>query len=81
MEEILILDAVGLINAFGGTGATGRLFGVVPSAVSNWRAVNAFPDRLHYRVNVVAEKRGLKLRSDFFDSPSNDSTPDTKVAV
>lgn len=33
-----------IVDAFGGTGAFARRFGLLPTRVSNWRKANAFPD-------------------------------------
>lgn len=62
-----------LIDAFGGTTSTAKLFGVNPSAVSNWKAANRFPDRLHYRIAVEMQARGLEISPELFGglSPSD----------
>jgi len=59
-----------LIDAFGGTGKTAAIFGVLPSAVSNWRSANRFPDRLHHRVWTEARARRIDIPADFFDPHS-----------
>lgn len=41
--------AIEAIDALGGTTKVATRFGVKPSAVSNWRAANRIPDRLHFR--------------------------------
>ncbi len=55
-----------IIDAFGGTAVTAGLFGVVPSAVSNWRAADHFPDRLHFRISREAERQGIKFDDSVF---------------
>ena len=41
MEVLTNVDAV--IDALGGNGPVSKLFGFVPSAVSNWRKLGRFP--------------------------------------
>lgn len=60
-----------VIDALGGTTATAKIFGVLPSAVSNWRAAGMFPAALHYRVFRVCQARNIDLPDDFF--PSSDA--------
>ena len=55
------MTASDIIDKLGGTTATARLFGVLPSAVSNWRADGKFPARLHYRLHLEAEQRGIEI--------------------
>lgn len=55
-----------VIDLFGGTSKTAKLFGVLPSAVSNWKADNRFPPRIHFRVFKECEQRGLVLPDTFF---------------
>ena len=55
------------VDAFGGTTVTSKIFGVLPSAVSNWRTDGRFPDRLHYRISKEAEQRGLKFDKALFE--------------
>lgn len=61
------MDASAVIDSFGGTGATARIFGVRPSAVSNWRKSGQFPARLHYRISREAAARGIALPEGFFE--------------
>lgn len=56
------------IDALGGTNSAATLFGVGPSAVSNWRAAGRLPDRLHLKALRVAEDRQL----DFDPAPSSE---------
>lgn len=56
-----------VISELGGTSATARIFGVLPSAVSNWKAAGRFPQRLHYRLSREAEARGMKLDESVFE--------------
>lgn len=53
------MTANDVIDALGGTGATAEIFGVQPSAVSNWRAADAFPQRLYFHVWEVCQERGI----------------------
>lgn len=62
-----------VIDAFGGTSATARLFNVGPSAVSNWRAAGAFPDRLHYRISQEAKTRRIKINPALFDAAPHEA--------
>ena len=62
-----------VIDALGGNGEVAALFGVGPSAVSNWRALNRFPARLHYRIAKACEARGIGLDERLFadhDAPT-----------
>ena len=58
-----------LIDALGGTTAVAKIFGVLPSAVSNWRAASYFPARLHYRISREAATRGIELDEKLFTEP------------
>lgn len=62
-----IKTASELIDRFGGTTETAKMYGVRPSAASNWRRTG-FPPRLHLRVLRDATARGLILDPNFFDS-------------
>ena len=69
------IDTVGtLIDKLGGTGQTAEIFGVLPSAVSNWRRLNRFPARLHYRIAKEAEARDIALSATLFESPPDGLT-------
>jgi len=47
------------IDDLGGTFAAARIFRVTPPAVSNWKAANAMPARLHLRAIREAASRGI----------------------
>jgi len=66
MNIICAMTVNELIDEFGGTTATARLFGVLPSAVSNWRKFGSFPGRLHFRILREAEQRGIKITDQIF---------------
>lgn len=53
----------GIIDAFGGNRAVASLFGVVESAVSNWRG-RGFPAWTHLRLLRECELRGLTFDED-----------------
>lgn len=55
-----------LIDRFGGTKQTAEKFGVLPSAVSNWRN-NGIPKSMQYRVFREAAAAGITLEDKFFD--------------
>jgi hypothetical protein len=63
MAEIKTVNE--MITAFGGTGKTAVIFGVLPSAVSNWRQTG-FPDRLHLRILNEAKRRGIAVDESIF---------------
>lgn len=65
-------DVESVVAAFGGTNAMAKEFGVLPSAVSNWKAQGYFPERMHYRLAKKAEARGLKLGETVFWAPNDD---------
>ncbi len=50
-----------VIDALGGNRIVAQIFGVRSSAVSNWRASDRFPARLHYRLAKECEVRGVRL--------------------
>ena len=54
-----MLTVGGFIDELGGNQATALIFGVGASAVSNWRAANALPARLHLRALRIAQERAL----------------------
>lgn len=67
MDKVAVLSTTGeVIDAFGGTTRTAELFGVLPSAVSNWRTWDRFPERLHYRIAKEAELRSLTISDRLF---------------
>ena len=61
----IVQTADGLIDRFGGTTKTSVIFGVLPSAVSNWRKTG-FPARLHYRASKEADARGIPYAETVF---------------
>lgn len=54
------MDANTIIDRFGGTSAAAAIFGVLPSAVSNWRK-HGIPRRMHSRVLIEAKARGFRI--------------------
>jgi hypothetical protein len=58
-----------VVSAFGGPAATAKVFGVVPSAVSNWKNARRFPARLHFKILREAQARGLVVDDSVFDPP------------
>ena len=62
---MMLSSASAVIDALGGTTKAAKLFGVLPSAVSNWR-LSGFPARLHYRVAKEVEGRGLEISDSIF---------------
>lgn len=54
------MDANTLIDRLGGTSAAAAIFGVLPSAVSNWRRTG-IPKRVHSQVLVEAKARGIRV--------------------
>lgn len=55
------MTASELIDKLGGNRSVAALFGVRSSAVSNWRAFDRFPARLHYRLAKECEARGIEI--------------------
>ena len=55
-----------LVDEMGGTTAVAQIFGVLPSAVSNWRAAGKFPPRLHYKISREAARRRLAVDAKLF---------------
>jgi len=51
-----------IVEKLGGTAKTAEIFGVGPSAVSNWKAAERFPARLHYR--IAKELRARRIKAD-----------------
>lgn len=68
MQTLQTVTAV--IDAFGGTAATAARFGVLPSAVSNWKAAGKFPQRLHYLIDSEAKKSNLDIDPIVFKTPA-----------
>ncbi len=61
------LTASELIDLLGGNKAVADRFGVKSSAVSNWRASNRFPPRLHYQLLRWCKERNIRLPKGFFE--------------
>lgn len=49
-----------VIQLLGGTVEAARIFGVEPSAVSNWRK-RGFPERMHYRLSRALKARNVEI--------------------
>jgi hypothetical protein len=71
-KSMTVADA---IEAMGGTNELATALGVVPSAVRNWRRLNAFPPRLHMQITNLA--RGCDLALD--DSAFRELTAQERV--
>jgi hypothetical protein len=54
-----------VIDALGGTKVVAAMFGVQPSAVSNWRA-EGIPLRRRFRLARELQARGKPVPPDFF---------------
>jgi len=61
-----ILTVADAIDALGGTGELAAALGVVPSAVRNWRRLNAFPKRQYLDISAVAEERAVAIDRTLF---------------
>lgn len=61
-----ILTVAKAIEALGGTGELAAALGVVPSAVRNWRRLNAIPKGQYYDISAIAEERGVALDRALF---------------
>lgn len=62
-----VMDVRELIEAFGGTSKVAAHFGVTMPAVSNWKASNKLPHRLHLKIMLEAKKRRIKVPLELFD--------------
>ena len=60
------MNAIQLINAFGGTGKVATLLGVGPSCVSNWKSDGLIPARWFFRLRREAAERGLEISEEAF---------------
>ena len=60
-EYAVDMDVRQFITELGGTSEAAKIFGVTPPAVSNWKAVNRLPDRLHLRALRVADEKKLEF--------------------
>jgi len=65
-----LTSVASVIEAFGGPTKMGEAFGIRPSAVSNWKAAGRFSERMHYRIKVEAEARGIEIDPAVFDVPA-----------
>lgn len=54
------------IDALGGTNALADALGVGPSAVRNWRRLNAFPPRLYLRISELASLSQIRVERPLF---------------
>lgn len=59
------MTASEIIDQLGGNRDVAAMFGVKSSAVSNWRALDRFPERLHYRLAKECANRGISLDDRF----------------
>lgn len=66
MNLTVRMEASDFIDALGGTAEVGRLAGVKPSAVSNWRRLGAIPPRLFLRLREVSRARGIEAPEEVF---------------
>jgi len=60
------MDAIKLIDFFGGTSEVAHLAGVKPPSVSEWKANNRIPDDKLIRLAVIADARGIVSRKVLF---------------
>lgn len=66
MPNILGMDAITLIEAFGGTAAVAHLAGVKAPSVSGWKESGRIPDDKLIRLAPIAEARGISTRKELF---------------
>ena len=60
------MDAITLIEAFGGTAAVAHLVGVKAPSVSGWKESGRIPDDKLIRLAPIAEARGIVSRKELF---------------
>lgn len=60
------MNAVELIDAFGGTSAVAALCNVRPPSVSGWKEAGRIPDGKLIRLAPIAEARGIATRREIF---------------
>ena len=65
-----MLTVADVVKELGGNKAVAERFGVTPPAVSNWKAWNKFPPKLHLTILRECQARGIDY----------DPAPDKKVA-
>ena len=58
------MDVSAFIAALGGTSKAALVFGVSAPAVSNWKAANAMPARLHLKALRIASERGIAFNPE-----------------
>lgn len=66
---MFMIDVNNVIDALGGTKLASKMLDVGPSAVSNYRKDNRFPDRLHHRVFLLCKENDIELPPEFFEPP------------
>ena len=66
MAKLMIRTVRELVDALGGTGATARFLGIVPSNVSNWLADDDIPRGHHLELYLELERRGLRVSKSVF---------------
>ena len=77
MPAMKITTVEQLIAELGGTTAAARVFGRLPSAVSNWKAAGRLPKAAHYDATMVARERGWELADTLFGEPPPPVASDT----
>jgi len=60
------MDAIELIDKFGGTTAVAAISGVKPPSVSGWKESNRIPGDKLIRLAPIAEARGIASRKELF---------------
>ena len=70
-----------VVEQFGGTAKMAEIFGVLPSAVSNWKAANRIPPRLHYRLSRLVQERGIVIDESIFEDSSDTRASTREGAV
>lgn len=71
---VAMMTVSDIVQELGGNAATAALFGVGVTAVSNWKAANAFPERHHFRIWRLCQERGL----DWTPPESDPATPSSR---
>lgn len=61
-DPLRVATVAELVAACGGPVRLGRELGINPSAVSNWSAAGAVPDRWHARMLVIATRINVLWR-------------------
>lgn len=60
-----------MVAAFGGNTAFGKIAGVGPSAVSNWRRFGRIPPRLYLTYARAGEARAIRVDPSVFEQMSS----------